>query len=113
VRLRGQIALDTKEACKIDTLVSGKERIFFIPETNDEKDFFSMDELLGLTGLPVGPASHNPDLDWGWRMEPDTTEQHMQEFIEYINETLERVRQGKTSSLFSNLTTKKTPSVLN
>ncbi len=35
IRLRGQFEADT--ICKIDSPVSDKERVFFVPETDDEK----------------------------------------------------------------------------
>ena len=41
VRLRGQIGANN-EICKIDTLVSDKERVFFVPETADELAFFDI-----------------------------------------------------------------------
>lgn len=63
VRLRGQIG-SNNEVCKLDSLVTDKERVFFVPETDDEKTFFSMDMALNITNIPQGPTAHNPDGPW-------------------------------------------------
>lgn len=90
IRLRGQIG-PKKEICKIDTPVTGKERVFFIPETEDEKTFFTIDMALNLTGIPYGPTSHNPDEPWGWRFYADKTEEDMKRFADSVNTTMSTV----------------------
>lgn len=88
IRIRGQMG-PNNEICKIDTAVSDKERVFYIPETDDEKSFFNLDMLIGFTGIPYGPTSHSPD-EWGWRLFAHRTEQDMVEFSERINELMKQ-----------------------
>lgn len=90
IRLRGQEG-PNKEICKIDTLVENKERVFFIPETEDEKTFFTIDMALGLSNAPFGPSSHNPDEPWGWRFYANRTEEDMKKFAESIKEMMDSV----------------------
>jgi len=90
IRLRGQIG-PKNEICKIDTPVSDRERAFFIPETDEEKTFLSIDMALGLTNLPYGPSSHNPDDPWGWRFYANRTEDDMKIFADSIKQTMENV----------------------
>ena len=84
IRLRGQIPLNSKSGCKIDTAISGEERVFFVPETEAEKSFFEMDKIYILTGMPYGPASHDPDGDWGWRLTANVIESDMEAFASGI-----------------------------
>lgn len=90
IRLRGQEG-PNKEVCKIDTPVSDKERVFFVPETEDEKTFFAIDMALNLSGVPYGPSSHNPDDPWGWRFYSSRTEEDMEQFALSIKETMDDV----------------------
>lgn len=90
IRLKGQVG-PGKEICKIDTPVSDRDRVFFIPETEDEKTFFSIDIALGVSAVPFGPSSHNPDEPWGWRFYEDRTEADMQKFADSIKNTMENV----------------------
>lgn len=90
IRLRGQEG-PNKEICKIDTAVTEKERVFFVPETEEEKAFFNMDTLLGFTKVPYGPTSHNPDEPWGWRFFANRTEEDMQKFAEGVNATMKNI----------------------
>ena len=90
IRLRGQLG-PKNEICKIDTPVTDKERVFFVPETEDEKTFFSVDMALGLTNIPHGPTSHNPDDPWGWRFYASRTEEDMKVFADSIKQTMEDV----------------------
>jgi hypothetical protein len=90
VRLRGQEG-PNNEICKLDTPVTDKERVFFIPETEDEMTFFSIDMALSLTGIPYGPSSHNPDDPWGWRLYASRTEDDMKAFAEGVKKMLDNV----------------------
>lgn len=89
VRLRGQVG-PNNEICKIDSLVTEKERVFFVPETDDEKTFFSVDMALGITGIPYGPTTHNPD-EWGWRFFADKSEDDMKVFADGVKQAVENV----------------------
>lgn len=98
IRLRGQVG-PNKEIAKIDTPVSDKERVFFIPETEEEKTYFSIDMALNLTNIPQGPSSHNPDEPWGWRLYPSRTEEDMKRFAESIHEVMNTVYNQGIASL--------------
>jgi hypothetical protein len=90
IRLKGQMG-PNNETCKIDTPVTDKERVFFIPETEDEKTFFTIDMALGLNAIPFGPTSHNPNEPWGWRFYANRNEDDMTKFAESIKDTMENV----------------------
>lgn len=90
IRLEGQRG-PNNEVCKVDTKVSGKARVFFIPETEDEKTFLTIDLALGLTKAPIGPSSHNPEEPWGWRFYASRTEKDMLDFVENIKQTMEDI----------------------
>ena len=90
IRLRGQLAANN-EICKIDTAVFDKERVFFVPETDDERTFFSIDSALAITSIPCGPTTHNPDESWGWRFFADKTEDDMKNFTYSIKQYIERM----------------------
>ncbi len=98
IRLRGQIG-PNNERCKIDTLVVDKERIFFIPETEEEIDFFNIDTALSFTGIPYGPSSHNPDEPWGYRFYPDRTEMDMEKFANSINASMKNMYENGVASI--------------
>lgn len=107
IRLRGQLG-PKNETCKIDTPVTDKERLFFVPETEDEKTFLTIDTVLGLTNVPLGPTSHNPDDPWGWRFYANRTEDDMKIFAESIKEIMNSIyNQGLAQ------TKDKKPSILN
>lgn len=90
-RLRGQMG-PNNERCKIDTLVEGKERVFFVPETEDEKNFFDMDLMLGYSGIPYGPSGTDPSYEtWGWRFYPDRTEEDMKKFAESVASSMKHM----------------------
>jgi len=90
-RRAGQVSGKNGEKAKIDTLVSNKERIFFIPENEDEKNFFDLDKILNLTGVPISPISKDPDGEWGWRFFANRTEQDLAQFADGIKQMMKGV----------------------
>ena len=84
IRLRGQIALNAKDPCKIDTPIFGEERFFIIPETEIEKQFFQQDSTMYITGYLFGPVTHDPDREWGWRFEKEITAEQVMDFSNSI-----------------------------
>lgn len=97
VRLRGQVG-PNNERCKLDTAVENKDRVFFVPETEAEKEFFDIDTTLGITNIPHGPTSHSPD-EWGWRFYPDRTEDDMKKFADSIASYMKTIyEQGVAST---------------
>ncbi len=98
IRLCGQVG-PNKEICKIDTPVFDKERVFYVPETEEEKAFLSIDMALKLTNIPYGPSSHNPDEPWGWRFYSGRTEADMKKFADGIIETMGTVYNHGVSAL--------------
>lgn len=85
-RLRGQLG-PNNEMCKIDTLVTGNPRVFFLPETEEEKTFFNLDIMMYLTLSAYGPSTSNPDDPWGWRFFPElATEEVMKKFEQKISD---------------------------
>lgn len=90
IRLRGQV-ISANEVCKIDTLISDKERVFFVPETDEEKDFLYLDTMFLITLLPYGPVSHNPDDEWGWRFYPEKNEEDVKIFVDGIKKIMASV----------------------
>jgi len=107
IRLKGQEG-PNKEICKIDSRVENKERVFFIPETEDEKTFFAIDMALNLSGALYGPSSHNADDPWGWRFYANRTEADMESFAKSIKETMDNVYNWGLAQLRN-----KKPTVLN
>lgn len=107
IRLKGQDG-PKNEICKIDTPVSDKERAFFVPETDEEKTFLSIDMALNFTGIPYGPTSHNPDDPWGWRFLGSRTEEDMRVFAESVKETMANVYNEGLAQIKD-----KKPSILN
>lgn len=98
IRLRGQIGPNS-ERCKIDTPVTDKDRVFFVPETEEELEFFAIDTTLGFTGIPHGPCSHNPDQEnWGWRFYPDRTEEDMKKFADSITASMKSMYENGVAS---------------
>lgn len=77
IRLRGQVPLDANAPCKIDTPIFNEERVFFVPETEMELGFFKADQMIGITGMAIGPTTHDPDQEWGWRFSNDVDEEKM------------------------------------
>ena len=91
IRLRGQMG-PNREICKIDTPVENKSRIFFVPETEDELSFFSVDLALNITNIPLGPASLDAEIgDWGWRFYDGRTPEDMKIFADSIVITMNNI----------------------
>ena len=89
-RLRGQLG-PNNEVAKIDTLVTERSRVFFVPETEEEKTFFGIDMALNLTQVPHGPCSDDANGEWGWRWYDSKTEEDCQKFAESIKNTMANV----------------------
>lgn len=92
-RLKGQTTLITQEICKVDTLITDQERVFFIPETNDEKEFFSIDQLLNITGLAISPISEDMKGVWGWRLTAETNKADMETFCKGVKRSMDNMRE--------------------